>query len=179
MVQRKHTWTRRSAALVASLAVVCASAPRLHAHAGPPFPVIVDRPVGPYVVSVWTDPDIGTGTFFVIFEARDDREPPPLDRVRIGVQPESGRLDEVFVDAEPQRVRHGARYYAEVGFDRQEDWRVRVVIAGRDGGGEIETRVEPTPDGTIGPIGLLVYAVPFLAVGFLWFKAALRRRQVV
>ena len=26
-------------------------------HAGPPFPIVEDRSVGPYTVSIWTDPD--------------------------------------------------------------------------------------------------------------------------
>jgi hypothetical protein len=130
------------------------------------------------MVSVWADPDIGTGTFFVVFDPPAQGDLPPIDGVRVGVQPLTQRLDETFVDAEPQPVRHGARYYAEVAFDRQEDWRVRVQVESRSGGGEIETTVVPTPDGTIGPVGLLVYTLPFLAVGFLWFKAALRRRQV-
>ena len=55
-------------------------------------------------------------------------------------------------------------------------WRVRVEIEGVKGGGELSSEVEPTPDGTIGPISLLLYAAPFLAVGFLWLKATLRKR---
>lgn len=147
------------------------------AHEGPPFPIVVDREVGPYLVSIWTDPDIGIGTFFVIFEPVDDQPLPDIHDVRIGVQPVSGRLDEVLYDAEPQRVGYGARYYAEVEFDQGEYWTVRIVIDGEEGGGEIISEVEATPDGTIGPIGLVLYALPFIAVAFLWIKAVLRRRQ--
>ena len=39
------------------------------AHDGPPFPILVDQKVGPCMISVWTDPDVGTGTFFVIVSA--------------------------------------------------------------------------------------------------------------
>ena len=59
------------------------------AHEGPPFPLFVDQKVDRYVVSVWTDPDVGTALFFVIVNAPDL----PADlHVRIGVQPVSGRL---------------------------------------------------------------------------------------
>ena len=44
-------------------------------------------------------------------------------------------------------------------------------------GGELKADVEPTPDGIIGPFASLVYALPFLGIGFLWIKAALRRRS--
>lgn len=147
------------------------------AHEGPPFPILVDRRAGPYVASVWTDPDIGTGIFFVVLEAPEGRRLPAGTEVRIGVQPVSGRLAEAVYEAEAQPVRRGARYYAEVPLDQGGMWRVRVLLDGAEGGGELTAQVEATPDGTIGPIALVVYLLPFLAVGGLWLKAALRRRE--
>jgi hypothetical protein len=146
------------------------------AHQGPPFPILVDKPVGPYVASVWTDPDIGIGTFFVVLEAPKGHALPARTSVRIGVQPVSKRLPEVFYDGEAQTVDEGARYLAKVRFDKGEMWRTRIVIGGSAGGGELATEVEATPDGILGPLGSLVYALPFLGVGFLWIKAVLRRR---
>ena len=152
-------------------------APVIQAHEGPPFPIIVDAEVGPYLVSVWTDPDIGIGTFFVVFEPVSDDHPPDITSVRVGVEPTSGRLDEVMYAAESQRVRNGARYYTEVEFDQGEMWQVRVTIEGEDWEGELNSEVEATPDGTIGPIGLLVYALPFVGIGILWFRAIIVRRR--
>lgn len=143
------------------------------AHEGPPFPILVDRKAGPYVASVWTDPDIGTGTFFVILEPHGL---PSGTRVRVGVQPVSGRLAEVVYPTEPQPVRHGERHFTEVQFDQGGKWRVRVLLDGPQGGGELVSEVEPTPDGTLGPGELGLFLLPFLAVGFFWFKAVLRRR---
>lgn len=159
--------------LLAAFALLPASA---RAHAGPPFPILVDRPVGPYVASVWTDPDIGTGIFFVVLEPAKGKTLPADTRVRIGVRPVDGRLPEAVYTAEPQPVSYGERHYTEVQFDRGGKWRVRVEIAGPGAGGQLAAEVEPTPDGTIGPISLILYAAPFLAVGFLWLKAALRKR---
>ena len=146
------------------------------AHAGPPFPVIVDRPVGSYLTSVWTDPDIGTGTFFVILEPPKGQELTGQARVRLAVQPVAGRLPEKVYDALPQKVSYGQRHFAEVHFDRGEKWKVRVEIDGADGRGRLATEVEPTPDGVLGPMSMLLYAAPFVAVGFLWLKATLRKR---
>lgn len=146
------------------------------AHQGPPFPILVDQKVGPYVASVWSDPDIGTATFFVVLDAPKGHKLPAQTSVRIGVQPLTKRLPEVFYDAEPQPVDEGARYMAKIQFDKGEMWHVRVVLGGSEGGGEMNTQVEATPDGILGPLGSLVYAFPFLAVGFLWIKAVLRRR---
>lgn len=147
------------------------------AHEGPPFPILMDQPAGPYVASVWSDPDIGTAQFFVILEPPKGRSLPQGTRVRVGVQPVSGRLAEAVYEAKPQTGRQEGHYFTEVQLDRGGMWRVRVLLDSPQGGGELTTEVEATPDGTIGPIALLIYPLPFLAVGFLWWKAALRRRQ--
>lgn len=166
----------RGLVLTLLLGCLLPAAVPVRAHEGPPFPILMDRPAGPYVASVWTDPDVGTGIFFVILEPPVGKSLPERTRVRIGVQPVSGQLPEAVYTAEAQSTRQGARYFTEVGFDRQEMWKVRILLDGSDGSGELTTEVEPTPDGTIGPIALLIYPLPFLAVGFLWLKAALRRR---
>ena len=146
------------------------------AHLGPPFPILVDRRLGPYVVSVWTDPNIGTGIFYVMLEAPPGGRLPARTRVRVGVQPVSKRLPEVLYEAQPQPVREAARFYTTVRFDRGEMWRTRVLVDGPEGGGTLTAEVEATPAGTIGPIGFVIYGFPFAGVGFLWIKAALRRR---
>ena len=149
------------------------------AHEGPPFPIIVDHEVGPYLVSVWTDPDIGIGTFFVVFEPNPEAQniSMKIRSVEVGVEPVSGRLEEVLYPAETQRTRKGARYFAEVEFDQGEMWHVRVVIEGDGWGEELNSEVEATPDGSIGPIVILIYAFPFVLVGILWVRAIMVRRQ--
>ena len=167
--------TRRFGAILCLVLAMPRVAP---AHEGPPFPIIVDARVGAYVVSVWTDPDIGIGTFYVVLEAAQGtgfREP---ENVRVGVRPVSGRLPETMYDGTPERVRRGARFLAEVSFDRGELWDVRIVIDGPAGAGELLSQVEATPDGTLGPIGLLVYSFPFLLLALLWWRAAVARRRM-
>jgi len=166
----------RSLVLAAALLLTAAAAAT--AHDGPPFPLIVDRVVGRWSLSVWTDPDIGVGTFIVVLEPRGERSTPPGTRVRVGVRPVSGRLPESLYDAAPQRVRHGERHVAEVLFDRGEQWEVRFLIDGPAGDGVVTARVEATPDGVIGPIGMVLYLLPFLAVGWIWIKVALRKREI-
>jgi hypothetical protein len=145
----------------------------VHAHEGPPFPILVDQKAGPYVASVWTDPDVGTGTFFVVLEPNL-----PGTRVRIGLQPVTGRLPEAFYPAEAQSMPDSVRHFTSAPLDKEEMWRVRVFLEGPRGGGELSAEVEATPDGTLGPWASLIYVVPFLGVGLLWLKAAMRRRSI-
>jgi hypothetical protein len=149
---------------------------RVAAHNGPPFPIIVDQRVGPCVISLWTHPDVGTGTFFVMVDAPPGGTIPKDLKIQIGVQPVSGRLAEVVYPAWHENLRGQVEYKTEVQFDQQEFWRVRLVLQSSDGGGEALSRVEATPPG-FGRWDLLLYLLPFLGVGFLWFRAVTKRRS--
>jgi hypothetical protein len=160
-----------SSRLTLLLGIVLLLAQIASAHEGPPFPLFVDQKADRYVVSVWTDPDVGTALFFVILNAP---EPPADLRVQIGVQPVSGRLPEAFYPAERENVQGQVQYRAQVHFDAQELWRVRVRLESAQGNGETMATVEATPPG-YGRWDLLVYLLPFLAIGALWAIAMLRR----
>ena len=154
------------------LFIVFAFARTIDAHEGPPFPLFVDQKVDRYVVSVWTDPDVGTALFFVIVNGQ---EVPTDLRVQIGVQPVSGRLGEVFYPAERENVQGRVQYQSQVQFDAQELWRVRVQLqSAQSGNAETVATVEATPPG-YGRWDLLIYLVPFLAIGFLWAMAMIRK----
>jgi hypothetical protein len=156
------------------LVILVAFARTASAHEGPPFPLFVDQKVDPYVVSVWTDPDVGTALFFVIINGP---EPPPDLRVQIGVQPLSGRLPEAFYPAERENVQGRVQYKAQVQFDAQELWRVRVQLqSAQSGNAETTATVEATPPG-YGRWDLLIYLLPFLSVGLLWTIAMIRKHK--
>jgi hypothetical protein len=125
--------------------------------------------VDPYVISVWTDPDVGTALFYVIVNT------PPADlQVQIGVQPASGRLAEVFYTGEREDLQGQTQYRAQVHFDAQELWRVRIRLQSGQGSVETLATVEATPPG-YGRWDLLIYLAPFVAVGVLWAIAMVRK----
>lgn len=154
------------------LMIVFLLARNARAHEGPPYPLFLDRQVDPYVVSVWTDPDVGTGLFFVIL-SRPAELPSDL-RVQVGVQPASGRLPETFYTAQREDVQGQVQYRAEVQLDAEELWQVRVRLESGQGNVETVATVEATPPG-YGRWDLLVYLMPFLAIGFLWAIAMIRK----
>lgn len=140
------------------------------AHEGPPYPLFLDRQVDRYVVSVWTDPDVGTGLFFVILNG----ELPADLSVKVGVQPVSGRLPETFYTAHRESLQGQVQYRAEVQLDAEELWQVRVQLESGQGNVETLATVEATPPG-YGRWDLLVYLMPFLAIGLLWAIAMIRK----
>lgn len=146
----------------------------VNAHEGPPFPLFVDQKVDPYVVSVWTDPDVGTALFYVIVNTQQGAAPPADLQVQIGVQPVSGRLSEVFYTGQRENLQGQTQYGAQVHFDAQEIWRVRIRLQSAQRTAETVATVEATPPG-YGRWDLLIYLLPFLAIGLLWAIAMIRK----
>ena len=146
------------------------------AHDGPPFPIVVDQKVGPCTISVWADPDVGTGTFFIIVSPSSGSTVPADLNVVVSVQPTSGRLAEASYTAVRENLRGQIQFKALVPFDAQELWRVRIRLQSAQSSGEAVATVEATPPG-LGRWDLLVYLLPFIAVGFLWFLAVVRKRS--
>ena len=159
---------------IASLCLILAR-PAL-AHVGPPFPIVENQRTGPYMVSVWAHPDLGTGAFYVFLDPAPGKSLPSENQVQVTVQPLSGRLPEATYLGIRQDVRDRVEYYAEAEFDQQELWRVRVQISSAAGDGEVDSQVEPTPT-SYGRWDLLIYAFPFVLFGGLWLSVILRRRR--
>lgn len=148
------------------------------AHNGPPFPIIENQKVGPCIVSLWTHPDVGTGAFYVFVAPAPGGAIPNDLKIRIGVQPLTGRLPETFYEAQRVKSRGQVQYNAQAAFDRQELWRIHLVVESSQGDGEATTQVEVTPPG-FGRWDLLFFLLPFLFVAFLWFRgmSRLKRRR--
>jgi hypothetical protein len=159
-----------------ALALVCAA--RAAAHDGPPYAILVDKSLGPAVASVWADPDVGTGTFFIILEPAPGAALPEEIKIDIAVRPLDNHAAEAVHAAAREAVRGRVQYMAEIPFDAEGPWHVRVLLQSPSGGGEIATDVEVTPDG-LGRWDLLIYLFPFLLVGALWLRAVTRRRASV
>lgn len=166
---------RAAAALVALLAL---AAPPARAHEGPPYPILNDREAGPFLLSVWADPDVGIGTFYVYLEPLDDAPLPADTTVRIHVQPVSERVPETAHDTSPRPARGDQlQFLGEVPFDSQEWWHVRLELASSRGGGAVATDVEVTPPGQGPVLDFALYLFPFVAVGFLFILAVVKRRR--
>jgi hypothetical protein len=146
------------------------------AHIGPPFPIIENKKIGPYTVALWIHPDIGTSAVFVIVDPAPGQTVPNDLKIQIGIQPESGRLPEVVYDTQRDAVQDHVQYDNQVEFDKQEFWRVRLIVQSSLGGGEAVARVEATPT-ALGRWDLLFYSFPFIFMAFMWYRGISRRRK--
>jgi hypothetical protein len=148
----------------------------VYAHNGPPFPIIVDKVVGPCKISLWTHPDIGTGTFWVIVDPLSGQTVPSDLKVKVAVEPVNHRIPGRVFDAPRDDSSNQLQYISLVPFDRQEFVRARVILASARGHGEAAATVEVTP---VAPKRweLFLYMAPFLLVGFLWFRAMTSRMR--
>ncbi len=166
---------RKWARFVCLVGVWVATASQARAHDGPPFPIVMDQAAGPYLVSIWTDPDIGTGQFWVILAPAPGTALPDDITIHLCVQPLSGRLAEACYQAHRDGVQDRVQYYCETEFDQGDMWRVRVRIESAGKAVEVLSEVESTPPG-YGRWDLLIYSFPFILFGGLLVIGLLRRR---
>ena len=146
------------------------------AHVGAPYPVLLEESIGPYVASALADPDVGKGTFYLLLALPGDEPPPEGTVVTIWAEPEDGHTAAASYLAVRQQTRYGERFVAEVPFDAEGPWRVRLVIEGPAGFGETDFSVRVTPSG-IGWLATLGCLIPFVILGGLWLRGSLRQRS--
>jgi hypothetical protein len=153
------------------------------AHEGPPFPIVSTQNVGPYQVSIWTDPDstndgTAAGRFWVTFQAVGGRMAVPADTtVGVTITPTDppGKVrtgQTVLIDNDPRR-----RFVA-LEMDHEGHFRVQVVIDGPLGHADIDSGVDATYDLRPPPLLIIVFVMPFALAGFLWVKLLWKRRQL-
>jgi hypothetical protein len=151
-------------------ALLLLSAAPAWAHIGPPYPIMQNRKIGPLRIEVWSNPDVGTGSFFVVIDPPPGSSVPPDIKVQVAVEPVSKRLPEAIYGAWREKLKDHVEFKTVVPFDKQEMWHVRVILSSATVSGETDTDVMVTPS-LLGRWDLLLFTLPFLGVGFLWFKA--------
>jgi hypothetical protein len=146
------------------------------AHNGPPFPIIADKQIGSVKIAVWTHPDIGRGTFFVLVDPLPGTSVPNDLEIDLGIQPTSNRLSEVVYPMQRDNGRGQVQYNAQVDFDKQDFFKVRVHVRSLAGSGEVFSQVEATPQG-FGRWDLLFYLLPFLLIAALFYRGVRKKRK--
>jgi hypothetical protein len=155
---------------------MCGASLLAEAHNGPPFPIIVDKQIGQVKIAVWTHPDIGTGTFFVLVDPQPGGSVPTDLKIDLGIQPVSNRLAEVIYPMQRDNGRGQVQYNARVDFDRQDFFRVRVRLQGSGVDGEAISQVEATPAG-FGRWDLLFYLAPFVFLAGMFYLGVRRKKK--
>ena len=166
---------------VVVVGVMAVAAPAACAHDGPPYPIVSDRQVGPYLVSIWTDPDTTDdgspgGQFWVQVDPLDQsRALPDGTQARVAIQPRDRNGPELQATAAPVRG-DATNQFASLVMDHEGRFTVRVRIVGPLGGAAVESEVDATYDLRPSPYLLPVYVLPFVVVGLLWGRLLVRRR---
>ena len=157
-----------------------AAAPFVYAHDGPPFPILSDQVAGPYVVSIWTDPDTtddgsAGGQFWVRLHSVSKAAVPSPTRATVTIKP----LDRTGVTqtAPTSPVRGDVtNQFAAVVMDHEGRFAVQVRIGGPLGVAVVDATVDATYGLRPTPSLMLLYVAPFVLVGLLWGRLLIRRR---
>lgn len=158
-------------------ALIGAACAHTFAHDGPPYAVLVDHPLGERRLEVWTDPDIGTGRYWIVLTAHSEGGTvSPPDELQVCVAPRDGTQPENCATAQREAA-DGVQYYAEVTFSDGGWWTTRILLRDGDRVHEADVDVEATPPG-VGLFGFVVYLFPFVGFGLIFLKLALKRRRL-
>jgi len=152
------------------------------AHSGPPFPIVEDRVVGAYKVSIWTDPDAtddhtAAGKFWVTLQpAARAMTLPDATSVRVSIKPIDRQGDEQVAQAD--RLNDDiSRQFVALLMDHEGRYGVHVSVAGPLGAADVDTETDATYDLRPRPILTLLFVAPFLLVGFVWGKLLIARKM--
>ncbi|MEO8256420.1 MAG: hypothetical protein ABI868_03655 [Acidobacteriota bacterium] len=166
-----------------ALAFVVAAATLVHAHSGPPFPILTNRVAGPYEISIWADPDAtddgsAAGQFWVMLGPAAGGGPLPGDtHADLSIQALDRAAPRLTGRAQP--VNHEiARQFAAIALDHEGRFAVSVSVDGALGPAAVDATVDATYDLRPAPILMAVYLMPFVLIGFLWVKLLVRRRRI-
>ena len=163
------------------LTIILSVASPALAHDGPPFPIVSDRVLGAYLVSVWTDPDTTDdgspgGQFWVTLSRPGGEDVPEATRAAVAIRPLDRPGPERRAAASPVRGDVGNQF-AGLLMDHEGRFAVTVTVAGPLGDETVGAEVDATYDLRPAPYLLVVYLIPFVLVGLLWGRLLLRRRR--
>lgn len=164
-------------------AIVLAAPLALLAHDGPPFPILSDHIAGPYLLSVWTDPDTtddgsAGGQFWVqVRPAAKGRDLPRETRATVTIRAVDRQSAERSAQGAPVRG-DVTNQFAALTMDHEGRFAVRVTLEGPLGTATADATVDATYDTRPAPALLVLYLVPFVLVGVLWARLLARRRTL-
>lgn len=149
-------------------------------HSGPPFPIVLNQAAGPYHVSVWTDPDAtddgsAGGQFWVMVRLLDGAPLPSDTRAVVTATPldQAGPLRSGTTEPVKGTL---TRQFVALLLDHEGRFAVRTQISGAAGSAVLDAEVDATYDLRPPPVMLVVYAMPFLAIGLFWLTRLRHRR---
>ena len=172
----------RSIAVGLLMCALVAAAREADAHDGPPYPIVSNQVLGPYRVSVWTDPDttddgMPGGQFWVMIDAANRGESlPSVVRAQVTVRPLDRAGDAVSAQSIPVND-DPSRQFVALTMDHEGRFAVHVEVESVAGRERVDAEVFATYDLRPSRLVLAVYLVPFLLVGFLWTTLMIRRRR--
>jgi len=172
----------RDRSTIALVLLLGALSARVRTHSGPPYPIVSDQVAGPYLVSIWTDPDTTDngspgGRFWIRIHLAGGGELPPETRASVSISATNRPASARTSAAAPL---HGdlTNQFAEVVMDHEGAFAVRVGIEGPRGAATVDSAVDATYDLRPPRSLLVLYLLPFVLVGLLWGRLLIRRRAL-
>ena len=155
---------------------------RVGGHSGPPYPILSDQVAGPYLISVWTDPDTTDdgspgGQFWIRIHLADGGDVPPKTQATVSISAVD-RLESARTGSASPVRGDITNQFAALEMDHEGSFGVMVKVEGPRGRATVVASVDATYDLRPSRSLLLIYLVPFVLVGLLWGRLLMRRRAL-
>ena len=139
----------------------------VQAHEGPPYPLAKEIRSEYGNLSLWTDPDVGNGTFIFVFEEEPSGVP------QLSVSASSLTVPRQDYEAQPDPQNH-RQYVVTIPFAHEGIWNLEFRIGAS---APLAFPVEVTPPGPVS-WQIWIFLFPFALVGLLWGKLFWSRWRV-
>lgn len=143
------------------------------AHDGPPFDVAENVQAGPFMLSIWADPDVGNGELFVVVHPGPETTETLLVKAIVTLADSDRPPLRADGKLSPVGGIVGDRFHVAVPFDVDGLWHVRLEVSSGDRIGEFDFDLEVLPEGPQA-WEAWTYTMPFvllaLALGFGYWR---------
>lgn len=147
-----------------------------YAHNGPPFRVLTNQRVGPCILNVWTHANIGTSPIWIVVSPVPGETIPDDLEIEADVTSVDDRNHAKHYIFHHERQGAGEEYTSDVTLDYKGMWQIHFFLRSTRANGEYTVAVQATPHG-FGRWDLLLYALPFIAIGSLWIIAFVQHNR--
>ena len=172
----------RSRLAIVQAFILAAFSAGVGGHSGPPYPIVSDQAAGPYLISIWTDPDTTDdgspgGQFWIRIHLAGGGEPPPETHATVSISAVN-RLESARTGSASPVRGDITNQFAALEMDHEGSFGVLVRVEGPHGRATVLSSVDATYDLRPPRSLLLIYLVPFVLVGLLWGRLLMRRRAM-
>ena len=145
-------------------------------HSGTSYPILVDRKISNTNLTIWADPDLSKGSFFIYLDGELKSE--AIINIKANPTDDTNHIlksEAKLSNEKPER----STYIAILPFDRATNWNIEFsIILKNKNSAIISIPLEVIPPGP-NKLEFAIYLLPFLLVGLILLRIIITKMKKV